>query len=169
MAQYDIPISMQGGFRSLNDAKAHRSVVGKLQQNVEISKSVAADLKGEDKVEIGKVSSNLYEDLAPGEGHVIMLSQPEGAPLMGAELTYNPQDGATRRLELDLGSSKLVQQGSTYKLQEGDVTTYFKLDEQRGVFTVLDADSEVPRIFGEADPNKLTGGTLQLGAPLLIF
>lgn len=169
MAQYDIPISRQGGFGSLKDAKAHRAVIGKLQENVELSKSVAADLKEADKVDIGKVSSDLYEDLAPGEGHVIMLSQPEGAPLMGAELTYNPQDGATRRLELDLGDSSLVQQGSTYKLKEGEVTTYFKLDEQRGVYTVMDADSEVPRIFGEADPNKLTAGTIQLGAPLLIF
>lgn len=169
MASYDLPISMPGGFKSMADAKAHRSVVGKLQKSIELAKSTAGDLREADKVDVQSATSELYQDLAPGKGKVIMLSQPEGGPLMGAELDYNPTDGSTRRLEMDLGDSKLVQQGSTFKLQEGEVTTYFKMDEKRQVLTVMDADSEVPRIFGDADPNHLIGGTIQLPQPILIF
>ena len=169
MASYDIPVARQGGFSSLADAKAHRSVIGKLQRNVELSQSTAADLREADKVEVGKSGSDLYADLAPGEGHVVMLSQPEGQPLMGAELNYNPADGTTRSLIVDMGDSKLTQQGSTYKLEEQGATTYFRLDDKRGVYTVMDADSEVPRIFGDADPLKLTAGTIQLGQPIIIF
>lgn len=169
MAQYDIPISMPGGFKSMADAKAHRSVVGRLQQMVDISRSTAQDLKDADRVEVGKTGSDLYTDLAPGQGHVIMLSQPEGRPLMGAELRYNPADGQVRSLQLDLGESKLDQQGQTFKLEEQGTTTYFKLDEQRGVFTVLDTEAQVPRIFGDANPQSLIGGTLQLNSPILIY
>jgi hypothetical protein len=97
-----------------------------------------------------------------------MLSQPEGQPLLGAELHYQ-EDGTTRSLVVDMEEAKLTQQGSTFKLEENEVTTYFRLDEQRGVFSVLDAEAEVPRIFGDADPAKLTAGTLQLGQPILLF
>ncbi len=168
MAQYDVSIARQGGFSSLTDAKAHRSLIGKLQSQVEMAREVANDLRAEDQVDIGKVGSELYQDLAPGKGHVIMLSQPEGQPLFGAELHYQP-DGSTRSLVVDLGEARLTQQGSTFKLEENEVTTYFRLDEQRGVFSVLDAEAEVPRIFGDADPAKLTAGTLQLGQPILLF
>jgi len=168
MAQYDISIARNGGFSSLADAKAHRTIVGKLQQQVDLSRSVASDLREADRVEVGKTGSELYQDLAPGKGHVIMLSQPEGQPLMGAELRYN-DDGSTRSLALDLGESKLTQQGGTYKLEEQGATTFFRLDEQRGVFSVMDAEAEVPRIFGQADPNKLVAGTIQLGQPILLF
>jgi len=168
MAQYDISIARQGGFSSLADAKAHRSLIGKLQSQVELAREVANDLRSEDQVDIGKVGSELYQDLAPGKGHVIMLSQPEGQPLLGAELHYQ-EDGTTRSLVVDMEEAKLTQQGSTFKLEENEVTTYFRLDEQRGVFSVLDAEAEVPRIFGDADPAKLTAGTLQLGQPILLF
>ena len=168
-AQYDISIARQGGFGSLAEAKAHRSVIGKLQSNVELSKSVASDWREADKVEVGKAESKPYSDLAAGLGHVVMLVEAEGKPLMGAELTYNPADGSTRSLVVDQGDSKLTQQGLTYKLEEQGATTYFRLDEQRGVFTVMDAEAEVPRIFGDIEPAKLTAGTLQLGQPILIF
>lgn len=169
MSSYDLPISMPGGFKSMADAKAHRNVVGKLQKSVELARATAADLRAADKVDVQSATSELYQDLAPGKGKVIMLSQPDGGPLMGAELDYNPADDSTRRLEMDLGDSKLVQQGSTFKLQEGEVTTYFKLDDKRQVITVMDADADVPRIFGGVDPQNLTGKTLQLPQPILIF
>ena len=168
MAQYDIPIARQG-FSSLSDAKAHYSVVGKLQQKIELATSAADECREADKVEVGKGGAELYKDLAAGQGHVIMLSQPEGSLLRGAELSYNPADGSTKSLILDMGDSKLTQQGSTFKLEEEGVTTYFKMDDGRGVLTVLDAESEVPRIFGDADPNKLVAGTIQIGQPMILF
>lgn len=160
MASYDVAIARTGGFTSLAEAKAHRSVVGKLSQQVELAKSVASDCREIDQVDVGKVGTELYKDLAAGKGHVIMLSQPEGSPLFGAELTYNPADGSIRSLVVDMGESKLTQQGSTFKLEEKGVTTYFRKDEQRGVFTIMDAEKDVPRIFGDADPQKLTAGTM---------
>lgn len=169
MASYDVAISRNGGFSSLADAKAHRSVIGKLNHQVELAKSVANDCREADQADISSTGSELYKDLAPGTGHVIMLSQPEGSPLMGAELEYNPADGTTKSLVVDMGESKLTQRGQTYKLEENGVTTYFRQDEKRGVFTIMDADAEVPRIFGQADPTKLTAGTIQLNQPILIF
>lgn len=169
MAQYDIPISMQGGFKALPDAKGHRNVIGKLQQSVELAKSLTSDLKEMDKVELGATPSDLYKDLAPGQGHVIMLSQPEGSPLMGAELDYNTTTGDTKRLVIDMGDSKLTQMGSTFKLEEPNATTFFLQDAQRGTFTVLDPEKEVPRIFSGADPVKLMGGLIQLNHPILLF
>lgn len=169
MSQFQIPISMAGGFSALADAKAHHNVIGKLKESVDLAASTSADLRQADKVDVGKVSSDLYQDLAPGQGHVVMLSQPEGRPLQGAELNYNPADGAVRSMIIDLGDSKLSQAGHTYKLEDHGVTTYFQQDEKRGVFTVLDADSEVPRIFAGADPRKLMGGTIQIEQPFIIF
>lgn len=169
MSQFQVAITRNGGFTSLAEAKAHRSVIGKLSSQVELAKSAASDCREVDKVEVASTGSELYKDLAAGEGHVVMLSQPQGAPLMGAELTYNPADGKTRSLIVDMGDSKLTQQGSTFKLEENGVTTYFQQDEQRGVFTIFDADAEVPRIFGDADPQKLIAGTIQIDTPILIF
>ena len=169
MASFDVAIARTGGFTSLAEAKAHRSVVGKLSQQVELARSVANDCRESDQVDVGKVGTDLYKDLAAGKGHVIMLSQPEGSPLLGAELTYNPADGTTRSLVVDMGESKLSQQGSTFKLEENGITTYFRQDEQRGVFTIMDGEKDVPRIFGDADPQKLTAGTVQLNQPILMF
>jgi hypothetical protein len=169
MASYDVAIARTGGFTSLAEAKAHRSVIGKLSQQVDLAKSVANDCREVDQVDVGKTGTELYKDLAAGKGHVIMLSQPEGSPLLGAELNYNPADGTTRSLVVDMGDSKLTQQGSSFKLEENGVTTYFRKDEQRGVFTIMDGEADVPRIFGDADPAKLTAGTIQLNQPILMF
>ena len=166
---YDISISRRGGFGSLQEAMAHRKVVGRLTELVEQSTTVAQQLRQADVVEVGQTGSDLNRDLAPGQGQVVMMSESEGQPLYGAELSYNPADGSTRNLTLELPGSKLTQLGSTYKLEEGGVTTYFKHDANRGVLSVMDAEADVPRIFGGADPQKLTAGTLQLGQPLLIF
>ena len=170
MAQFDIPISMPGGFQSLADAKAHRSVIAKLQHSLDIAQELSADLRSIDKADLGPATpSELYKDLAPGKGHVIMLTQPENAPLMGAELRYDVESQETRSLVLDFSGSKLTQVGTTYKLEEPSATTYFRLNSQQGVFTVLDADQEVPRLFEGADPKKLVGDTLQTSKPLVIF
>lgn len=169
MASYDVAIARSGGFKSLAEAKAHHTVIGKLNDQVKLANSVAKDCRENDLVEINTTTSKLYKDLAAGQGHVIMLSQPEGQPLFGAELTYNPADGATRSLVVDMSESKLTQQGSSYKLEENGVTTYFRKDEQRGVFTIMDGEADVPRIFGDADPQKLTAGTIQLNQPILMF
>jgi hypothetical protein len=173
MGQYDIPLSMSGGFQSLADAKAHRNVMSKLLDNRNLATETADDMREIDAVELGSTPSDLYKDLAAGKGHVIILSQPEGRPVLGAELNYNPADGSTKSMVMDFGDSKLTQYGSTYKLDEGEgkeqVTTYFKFDDNRGVVSVLDPDAEVPRIFGEADPDKLTKGVLQPGVPTIII
>lgn len=169
MASYDVAIARRGGFTSLAEAKAHHSVIGKLSEQITLANSVAKDCREVDVVEIDQTSSKLYKDLAPGKGHVIMLSQPEGAPLLGAELNYNPDNGETRSLIVDMGQSKLTQQGSTFKLEENGVTTYFRRDMSRGVFTIMDGEKDVPRIFGDADPQKLTAGTIQLNQPILMF
>lgn len=169
MASYDIAIQRNGGFSSLKEAKAHRAVIGKLTNQVELAKSVAADCREIDKADIGKTGSDLYKDLAPELGKVVLLSQPENSPLLGAELSYNPADGATKFLVVDMDSSKLTQSGSSYKLEENGVTTYFRQDTQRGVFTIMDSESEVPRIFGDADPQKLIGGTIQTNQPFILF
>ncbi len=168
MASYDVAIA-RTGFTSLSEAMAHRNVIGKLNQQVDLAQSVASDCREIDQVDVGKVSSELYKDLAAGKGHVIMLSQPEGAPVYGAELNYNPADGTTRSLVVEMGDNKLTQQGSTYKLEENGITTYFRKDEQRGVFTIMDGEADVPRIFGKADAAKLTAGTIQLNQPILMF
>jgi hypothetical protein len=168
MAQYDIPLT-RPGFGALSEAMAHRQVVGKLIARKELAAQVAQDWSEADKDKVESSGGELYKDLAPGKGHVIMLSQPEGRPLMGAELTYDVKTHATKTLNIDMGEAKLSQVGETYKLEEDGATTFFRVDDLRGVLTVMDADSEVPRIFGKADPAKLTAGTLQLGQPILIF
>ena len=173
MGQFDIPLSMAGGFSSLADAKAHRNVTSKLLQHRDLAAETAEDMRSIDAVEIGSTPSDLYKDLAPGQGKVIILSQPEGQPLLGAELDYNPADGSTRNMVMDFGDSKLTQFGGTYRLDEGQgqekVTTYFKFDQNRNVVSVLDPESDVPRVFGDADPHKLTKGVIQPGVPNIII
>lgn len=173
MGQFDVPLSMAGGFSSLADAKAHRNITSKLQQHRELATETANDMREIDEVEIGSTPSDLYKDLAAGAGKVILLSQPEGSPLLGAELSYDPADNSTKHLVMELSDSKLTQYGSTYRLDEGqgkdEVTTYFRFDDNRGVVSILDPDSEVPRVFGDADPNKLTKGVLQPGVPNIII
>lgn len=173
MGQFDIPLSMPGGFKSLADAKAHRNVVSKLTENRDLAVETAGDMREIDEVDISSTPSDLYKDLAAGKGHVILLSQPEGSPLLGAELNYNPADESTRQLVMDLDSSKLTQVGSTFKIEEGagpaKTTTYFKFDDKRGVVSVLDTEHDVPAIFGEANPQTIIGGTLQGGIPILVF
>lgn len=173
MGQFDIPLSMAGGFTSLADAKAHRNITQKFIQNRDLAAETASDMREIDEVEIGSTPSDLYKDLAAGKGKVIFLSQPEGSPVLGAELDYNPTDNSTKSLVMDLGDHKLTQYGNTYRLDEGEgketVTTYFKFDERRGVVSVLDPNNDVPRVFGDADPNKLTKGVIQPGAPTIII
>ncbi len=173
MSQFDIPIRMPGGFKSLEAAKAHREIVGKLVEKRAMAAEAAEDLKSIDKVEIDSTPSDLYTDLAPGKGHVILLSQPEGQPLLGAELNYDPNTGETRRLVIDLDSRKLTQAGESFKLEQngegGSSTTYFRFDDRRGVVSVVDPERQVPAIFGDADPKELTAKTLQASQPILLF
>lgn len=136
MTRTEIPLTRPGGFPSLEEAKAHRSLVAKLMGQIELARSVADDWREADKVEVGSVGSELYRDLAPGQGHVVMLTQPEGAPLMGAELRYDPADGSVQSLVIDQAERVLSFDGSSYTLVEGGVTTRFSLDEARGVLTV---------------------------------
>lgn len=173
MGQFDIPLSVAGGFSSLADAKAHRNITQKLIQNRDLAAETASEMRALDEVEIGSTASELGKDLAAGKGKVIILNQTEGKPLVGAELSYNPADNSTKNLILDLDDHQLTQYGSTYRLDEGQgedgVTTYFKFDERRGVVSVLDPDSDVPRIFGDANPDNLTKGVIQPGVPTIII
>lgn len=161
---YDVSISRRGGFNNLAEARAHRNVVGKLTELLDTAKSTAEQLKGADLVDIASTGSDFNKDLAAGKGHVVMLT--EGA---GAELTYNPTDGSVRSLVLELPGQKFTQMGSSYKLEEGGITTYCQVDQQRGVLSIMDAEQDVPRIFGDVKPQQLTAGTFQLGKPILIF
>jgi hypothetical protein len=166
---FDIPVNRPKGYGSLQEAMAHRKVVGKLMEKVELSKSVAEELRSVDVAEVGQSGSELSRDLAPGKGHVIVLNETDKQPLVGAELSYNEADGATRSLTLEMPDSKLTQMGSSFKLEEGGVTTYFRHDANRNVLTVMDGQAEVPRIFNGTDPLKLTSGTIQSGQGILIF
>ena len=169
MASYDVAITRRGGFSSLTESRAHHLVVGKLSQQVELARSVANDCREIDRAEIGTIGSDLYKDLAAGKGRVIMLSQPEGSPLFGAELTYNPADDSIQNLVVQMGENKLTQKDSTYKLEEKGITTFFRHDEARGVFTIMDGETEIPRIFGGVDPRLLTADTPQPGQPIPMF
>lgn len=175
MGQYNIALSMPGGFQSIADAKAHRNVISKLQQYRDLANETAEDMRGIDRAEIGATPSDLYTDLAAGKGHVIILSQPEGKPVLGAELSYNVNDNSTTNLVMDFGDSKLSHYGSTYRLEEGEgkekVTTYFRFNESDKTpnVAIYDPESDKPRIFGEADPDKLTRGVIQRGTPDFII
>jgi hypothetical protein len=164
---------MPGGFKDLRTAVAHGRLLKKLNDSRALATEVAGKLRDNDVVEIASTPSELYKDLAAGKGHVIMLTQQEGKPIIGAELNYNPRDNSTTNLTLELENSKLTQTTSSYKLEEGKgkdkVTTYFKYDDKRGVVSVLDDEAEVPRIFEGADPKNLIGSTLQGGIPIIIF
>ena len=167
-SSFDIPVRQN--FTSHVEARAHRQVVGTLTRQMEIAQQTASDLREADKVEVGRVESELYKDLASGAGHVIMLSQPEDQPLAAAELRFDPNSGSVRSLQIDYGNgSKLEQQGSTYKYEQNGMVTYFKHDAARGVLNVMDGEADVPRIFGDADPNKLTAGTIQTNTPIFMF
>lgn len=161
---FDLRIDRSNGFANLSEAMGHRRVVGKLMEKVELAQSTAAQLVQADDVQL---SGN--QDLAPGKGHVILLSKTPDGQDYGAELKYNPKDGNVSTFELQMPGSKLTQLGSSFKLEEGGVTTYFRPDNNRGVLAVMDSQAEIPRIFGDADPNKLTGGALQSGQGILMF
>lgn len=166
---FDIAVNRPSGYGSLQEAMAHRKVVGKLMEKVEQSNAVSQQLRDVDVVEVAQTEPELNRDLAAGKGHVIMLSESDEQPLYGAELSYNPADGSTRSLTLELPDSKLSLLGTSYKLEEGGVTTYFRHDPSRGVLSVMDPEADVPRIFNGADPLKLTAGTIQSGQGFLIF
>lgn len=163
-----IPAARTGGFNSLAEASAHRAVAGKLMGKIEQAKQAAEEMKGIDVADIGKIGTELNVDLAKDIGHVVVLSENAKGEPTGGEVFYNPADGKVRALTYEEPGSKLEMRGNSYKLTEGDVTTFFALNPERGVLAVLDGDAEVPRIFGGIDPQKLTAGTIQMGpAPLI--
>jgi hypothetical protein len=166
---YDIAVKRPGGYGSLQEAMAHRKVVGKLMEKIDQSSQVAEQLRTADVAEVSSSEPELNRDLAAGKGHVIMISEDEGQPLYGAELSYNVNDGTTRSLTIELPDSKLNQLGTSFKLEENGVTTYFRHDAARGVLSVMDGKADVPQIFNGADPNKLTAGTIQSGQGFLVF
>ncbi len=174
MGQLDIPIAMPGGFKNKEAAMAHRRIVGKLTAHREQMKELASDLVGEDRVDLGdKVPSSPWKDLAPGEGHVVMVGEDESGAISGYELKYRPKDGSTVHLSVETPDLKLSQSSSeTYCLEEGEgadkVVTYFKFDDARGVIGVLDPNNDVPKVIGDADPRSLIKGTLQGGIPMII-
>lgn len=166
---FDIAVKRPNGYGSLQEAMAHRKVVGKLMGKIEESAQVAEQLKAADVVDVSSSDSELNRDLAPGKGHVIMLNEGVNESVYGAELKYNVNDGSTRSLTLELADSKLNQVGTSFKLEENGVTTYFRHDPVRGVLSIMDGKTDVPQIFGGADPNKLTAGTIQSGQGFLVF
>ena len=166
---YDIAVKRPNGYGSLQEAMAHRKVVGKLMEKIDQSSQVAEQLKAADVVDVSSGESELNRDLAPGKGHVIMLNESEGQPMYGAELKYNEKDGSIRSLSLELPDSKLNQVGTSFKLEENGVTTYFRHDAARGVLSVMDGKADVPQIFGGTDPAKLMGTTFQSNQGFIIF
>lgn len=168
MNQFTLPVSMKGGYSSLQDAKAHRNVVGKLQQAVQTFETVSKDLQAQDRVDFDATAPDAGVDLSPKAGQVIMLGHEVNGHPVDAEINFNPQNGEVRSGRLDFEGGSITRAGSTYKLQEGDVSTYFVYNP-RGTFNVADLDAETPRIFAGAKPENLTKGTFQLNEPMILF
>ena len=151
MSQVNIPISMPGGFKSMEAAKAHRQVVAKAQGLRAQASEASNDLKQVDRAEIGSTPSDEWTDLAAGMGHVIMIGDNEDGSVRGLELSYDPQSGRVREFVADVPEGKLTQgpevpdstMSPTYKWEEngadGQVNvTYFKFDDNRNVLSILD-------------------------------
>jgi hypothetical protein len=168
MNQYTLPVSMRGGWESLQDAKAHRAVVGKLQQALATFSAVADELKTKDRVDFDSTPPDSGIDLSKKAGQVIVLEHEHNGHRLDAEINFNPENGEVRSGRLDFEGGSLAKAGSTYRLQENDVTTFFYANP-RGTFNVADPESEVPRLFGQANPQNLTKGTLQIQEPMFIF
>lgn len=174
MGQIDIPLRMPGGFKDMKVAMAHRKVVGKLTAHREQMKELVGDLIGEDKVDLGdKVASDPWTDLAPGQGHVVMVGENEEGAVSGYELRYRPDSGSVLSASVETPDMSLSQSSSeTYRLEEGEgddkTVTYFKFDDNRGVVGVLDPNNDVPALLGDANPRELAKGTIQGGIPMII-
>lgn len=185
MSQVSIPISMPGGFKSMEAAKAHREVVAKAQGLRNQANEAANDLKSVDRADIDTTPSDEWTDLAPGIGHVIMVGDNEDGSVRGLELKYNPENGLVRGLVADVPEGKLTQGpesadspiSPTYKWEEKGPngqshTTYFKFDDRRNVLAILDPQSDNPQVIANGNPkviNELAGKTLQGGIPILQF
>lgn len=168
MNQFTLPVSMKGGYASLQDAKAHRAVVGKLQQAVQTFEAVTKDLQQQDLVDFASTAPEPGRDLSPKAGQVIVLEHEHNGHKIDAEVNFNPANGEVRSGRLEFEGGTLSRGGSTYKLEEGDVTTFFVFNP-RGTFNVADPESDTPRLFGTANPQNLTKGTLQLQEPMILF
>lgn len=181
MGQFQIPLSMPGGFKNLEAAKKHREIVGKALALREQAAEAATDLKSVDRADIGSTPSDEWTDLADGAGHVIMVGDNEDGSVRGLELTYDTESGDVRRLEADVPEGKLTQTGdqsgnlsATYKWEEkneqGEIVqvTQFRFDEARNTLSVTDPNNEVPAIFGSVDPKELVGGIFQQPVPILV-
>ncbi|MCA9775909.1 MAG: hypothetical protein KC800_04300 [Candidatus Eremiobacteraeota bacterium] len=180
MSQVNIPIKLQGGFKNVEAAMAHRQVVNKATELRSQANEAANDLKSVDRADIGAVSSDEWTDLADGMGHVIMIGDNEDGSVRGMELSYDPQSGRTREFVAYVPQGKLTQgpeiQDSnlspTYKWEEKGDTTYFKFDDNRNVLSILDPKSDNPKIIAGGNPNivnELARGTIQGGIPIFEF
>ena len=185
MSQINIPISMPGGFKSMEAAKAHRQVVAKAQGLRAQASEASNDLKQVDRAEIGSTPSDEWTDLAAGMGHVIMIGDNEDGSVRGLELSYDPQSGRVREFVADVPEGKLTQgpevpdstMSPTYKWEEngadGQVNvTYFKFDDNRNVLSILDPKSDNPKVIAGGNPkviNELAQKTIQGGIPIFEF
>jgi len=134
MGQVDIPISMRGGFKNLQAAKAHREITSKLQSLRANAQEAANDLKQIDVADIDSTPSEQFKDLAPGKGHVITIwdavegkaakaadspqgrlagryadEHADGDSVSGLELKYNTGTGAVTQFTADIPEGKLTQ------------------------------------------------------------
>ncbi|MFA5507308.1 MAG: hypothetical protein WC314_04645 [Vulcanimicrobiota bacterium] len=185
MSQINIPISMPGGFKSMEAAKAHRQVVAKAQGLRSQAAEASNDLKAADRAEIGSTPSDEWTDLAAGIGHVIMLGDNEDGTVRGLELSYNPENGQVRQFIADVPEGKLTQGpetadsalSPTYKWEEKNPdgqtnVTYFKFDDNRNVLAILDPKSDNPSVIAGGNPkviNELARNTIQGGIPIFEF
>ena len=187
MSQVSIPISMRGGFKSMEAAKAHREVVAKAQGLRNQANEAAVELKSVDRADIDSTPSDEWTGLAAGIGHVIMVGDNEDGSVRGLELKYNPENGLVRSFSAEVPEGKLSQgpetadssTSPTYKWEEKgengqNQVTYFKFDDRRNVLAILDPDprNENPKVIADGNSkitNELAQGTLQGGIPIIQF
>lgn len=180
MGQFQIPLSMPGGFKNLQAAKKHREIVSTAQSLRAQASETAQDLQSVDKAEVSSTPSDQWTDLADGLGHVIMVGDNDDGSVRGIELNYSPETGQVQRLQVDIPSGVLTQTGDqsgdlspTYKwetkTEDGEIadTLQFRFDDARQTLSITDPDNNVPAIFGDVNPKELTGGLWQQPVPII--
>ena len=180
MGQFQIPLSMPGGFKNLEAAKKHREIISTASSLRAQATETAEDLKSVDKADISSTPSDAWTDLADGLGHVIMVGDNDDGSVRGLELNYSPDTGEVQSLQVDIPRGTLTQTGDQNgslsaafkwetKNEQGEVedVLQFRFDDDRQTLSVMDPGGDVPAIFGDVDPNSLTGGLLQETVPLI--
>ncbi len=152
------------GFTDLAGAQAHRRVVGTLLAVEQEARQLAEDLRPLDRSNFERAGSESGQDLSPRPDHVVVLGFQES---LDAEASWT-ESGTLRHLRYEDQGRTVEVNGSQLTLEQNGITTSFRVDHQRGLLTVMDPDSEVPRLFGDAEPADLGAFNIGSGGILIL-